>query len=45
MKIDLVEDKEKLFNILRAINKLKKIYLFRNLSDETLESIAKGIKI
>ena len=44
MKIDLVKDKEKPLNILRAINKLKKIYLFRNLSDETLESIAKGMK-
>ena len=44
MKIDLVKDKEKPLNILRAINKLKKIYLFRNLSDETLESIASGMK-
>ena len=44
MKIDLVKDKEKPLNILRAMNKLKKIYLFRNLSDETLESIAKGMK-
>ena len=44
MKIDLFKDKEKPLNILRAINKLKKIYLFRNLSDETLESIAKGMK-
>ena len=44
MKIDLVKDKEKPLNILRAINKLKKIYLFRNLSDETLESIACGMK-
>ena len=45
MKIDLVQDKEKQpLNILRAINKLKKIYLFRNLSDETLESIAQGMK-
>ena len=40
MKIDLVKDKEKPLNILRDINKLKKIYLFRNLSDKTLESIA-----
>ena len=44
MKIDLIKDKEKPLNILRAINKLKKIYLFRNLSDETLESIAQGMK-
>ena len=44
MKIDLIKDKEKPLNILRAINKLKKIYLFRNLSDETLQSIALGMK-
>ncbi len=44
MKIDLIKDKEKPLNILRAINKLKKIYLFRNLSDETLESIAQRMK-
>ena len=44
MKIDLSKDKEKPLNILRAINKLKKIYLFRNLSDKTLESIAAGMK-
>ena len=44
MKIDLIKDKEKPLNILRAINKLKKIYLFRNLSDKTLESIALGMK-
>ena len=44
MKIDLIKDKEKPLSILRAINKLKKIYLFRNLSDETLESIASGMK-
>ena len=44
MKIDLLKDKEKPLNILRAINKLKKIYLFRNLSDKTLESIAEGMK-
>ena len=44
MKIDLVKDKEKPLNVLRAINKLKKIYLFRNLSDETLESIAQSMK-
>ena len=44
MKIDLIKDKEKPLNILRAINKLKKIYLFRNLSDETLESIALEMK-
>ena len=44
MKIDLIKDKEKPLNILRAITKLKKIYLFRSLSDKTLESIALGMK-
>ena len=46
MKIDLNtdKDKEKPLNILRAINKLKKIYLFKNLSEKTLESIAEGMK-
>ena len=44
MKIDLVKDKEKPLNILRTINKLKKICLLLNLSDETLESIARGKK-
>ena len=44
MKIDLIKDQGKPLNILRAINKLKKIYLFRNLSDKTLESIALGMK-
>ena len=47
LKIDLNMDKdnkEKPLNILRAINKLKKIYLFKNLSDKTLESIAAGMK-
>ena len=46
MKIDLSQDKdkEKPLNILRAINKLKKIYLFKNLSEKTLESIAEGMK-
>jgi len=47
LKIDLNTDKdnkEKPLNILRAINKLKKIYLFKNLSDKTLESIAAGMK-
>ena len=42
MKIDL--NKEKPYNILRYINKLKKSYLFRNLSENTLESIAKNMK-
>ena len=42
MKIDL--NKEKPYNILRIINKLKKSYLFKNLSENTLESIAKNIK-
>ena len=38
MKIDLSQDKdkEKPLNILRAINKLKKIYLFKNLSEKNL---------
>ena len=47
LKIDLSQDKdnkEKPLNILRAINKLKKIYLFKNLSEKTLESIAEGMK-
>ena len=46
MKLDLTQDKdkEKPLNILRAINKLKKIYLFRNLSEKTLEQIAEGMK-
>jgi cGMP-dependent protein kinase len=42
MKIDL--NKEKSYNILRYINKLKKSYLFKNLSENTLESIAKNMK-
>ena len=42
MKIDL--NKEKSYNILRYINKLKKSYLFKNLSEDTLESIAKNMK-
>ena len=42
MKIDL--NKEKPYNILRIINKLKKSYLFKNLSENTLEAIAKNIK-
>jgi len=42
MKIDL--NKEKPYNILRNINKLKKCYLFKNLSENTLESIAKNMK-
>ena len=42
MKIDL--NKEKPYNILRYINKLKKSYLFRNLSENTLEAIAKNMK-
>ena len=44
LRIDVVKDKKKPLSILRAINELKKIYLFRNLSDETLELIAKGMK-
>ena len=50
LKMDLNMDKDKdkdreiPLNILRAINKLKKIYLFRNLSEKTLESIAQGMK-
>ena len=42
MKIDL--NKEKPYHILRYINKLKKSYLFKNLSEDTLESIAKNMK-
>jgi cGMP-dependent protein kinase len=42
MNIDL--NKEKPYNILRYINKLKKSYLFKNLSENTLESIAKNMK-
>ena len=42
MKIDL--NKEKPYNILRYINKLKKSYLFKNLSENTLEAIAKNVK-
>ena len=42
MNIDL--NKEKAYNILRYINKLKKSYLFKNLSENTLESIAKNMK-
>ena len=47
LKLDLTQDKdtkEKPLNILRAINKLKKIYLFKNLSEKTLEQIAEGMK-
>jgi cGMP-dependent protein kinase len=42
MKIDL--NKEKAYNTLKYINKLKKLYLFKNLSENTLESIAKNMK-
>ena len=42
MKIDL--NKEKPYHIIRYINKLKKSYLFKNLSENTLESIAKNMK-
>ena len=42
MKIDL--NKEKPYNILRYINKLKKSYLFKNLSENTLEAIVKTMK-
>ena len=42
MKIDL--NIEKPYNILRYINKLKKSYLFKNLSENTLEAIAKNMK-
>ena len=42
MKIDI--NKEKPYNILRYINKLKKSYLFKNLSENTLEAIAKNMK-
>ena len=42
MKIDL--NKENPYNVLRYINKLKKSYLFKNLSENTLEAIAKNMK-
>ena len=42
LKIDL--NNEKPLNILNIISKLKKIYLFRNLSDKTLESLALKFK-
>ena len=42
MKIDL--NQEKPLNVLRSINKLKKLYLFKNLSEKTLESIAVNMK-
>ena len=41
---DKDKDREIPLNILRAVNKLKKIYLFRNLSEKTLESIAQGMQ-
>ena len=44
LKLDKVKDKRISLNILRTVNELRKIYLFRNLSDETLELIAKGMK-
>ena len=46
LKIDLNQEnaKEKSFNLLRAVNKLKKIYLFKNLSENTLKLIASGMK-
>ena len=37
------KDRKQSVTILKSINKLKKIYLFRNLSDKTLELIAKGM--
>ena len=43
LKMDLEKDRKQSVNILKSINKLKKIYLFRNLSDKTLELIAKGM--
>ena len=44
LKMDLEKDRKQYIIILKSINKLKKIYLFRNLSDKTLELIAKGMK-
>ena len=44
LKLDKAKDKRISLNILRAINELRRIYLFQNLSDETLELIAKGMK-
>ena len=43
LKMDLEKDRKQSVTILKSINKLKKIYLFRNLSDKTLELIAKGM--
>ena len=42
MNIDL--SKEKPLNILRSLNKLRKLYLFKNLSETTLYSIAQNMK-
>ena len=42
MNIDL--SKEKPLNILRSLNKLRKLYLFKNLSESTLYSIAQNMK-
>ena len=42
MNIDL--NKEKPLNILRSLNKLRKLYLFKNLSESTLYLIAQNMK-
>ena len=45
MKIDLnKEEEEKRLKVMKYINKLKKLYLFKNLSEKTLESIALNMK-
>ena len=42
MKIDL--NKEEAFNVFSRIDKLKKLYLFKNLSEKTLELLATKLK-
>ena len=44
MKIDLNKEEEKQLKVMKYINKLKKLYLFKNLSEKTLESIALNMK-
>ena len=44
MKIDLGKEAETNLNELRSVNKLKKLYLFKTLSEQTLKLIAKNMK-
>ena len=44
MKIDLGKETEANLNELRSVNKLKKLYLFKTLSEQTLKLIAKNMK-